>query len=92
MTPGNEVLYKITVTNDATATAPAEDVDISDTLPENLRFVSATTTGFTGGAFGSPDLPAANTDCETTPCVVRFSGAEVAIDTSAEIQVRAIIK
>ena len=92
MTPGNEVLYKITVTNDATATAPAEDVDISDTLPENLRFVSATTTGFTGGAFGSPDLPAANTDCETTPCVVRFSGAEVAIDTTAEIEVRAIIK
>lgn len=92
MTPGNEILYKITVTNSATATAAAEDVDISDTLPENLKFVSATTTGFTGGAFGTPDLPAANTDCETTPCVVRFSGAEVAPNTTAEISVRAIIK
>lgn len=92
MTPGNEVLYKITVTNSASATAAAEDVDITDTLPTNLRFVSATTTGFTGGAFGTPDLPPANTDCEATPCVVRFSGGDVAINTTAEIEVRAIIK
>ena len=92
MTPGNEVLYKITVTNSALATASADDVDISDTLPKNLKFVSASTTGFTGGAFGSPSLPAANTDCGTTPCVVRFSGGDVAVDTTAEILVRAIIK
>ena len=92
MTPGNEVLYKITVTNSAAATAPAEDVDISDTLPTNLKFVSAATTGFTGGAFGTPDLPAANTDCAVTPCIVRFSGGDVAINTTAEIVVRAMIK
>lgn len=92
MTPGNEVLYKITVTNSATATAAAEDVDISDTLPTNLKFVSATTTGFTGGAFGTPDLPPANTDCDVTPCIVRFSGGDVPINTTAEIEVRAIIK
>ncbi len=92
MTPGNEVLYKITVTNSATATAAAEDVDISDTLPTNLEFVSATTTGFTGGAFGSPDLPATNTDCGATPCVIRFSGGDIATNTTAEIEVRARIK
>ncbi len=92
MTPGNEVLYKITVTNSATATAAAEDVDIMDTLPTNLKFVSATTTGFIGGAFGSPDLPPTNTDCNVTPCIVRFSGGDVAINTTAEIEVRAIIK
>jgi len=92
MTPGNEVLYKITVTNSAAATAAAEDVDITDTLPSSLRFVSATTTGFTGGAFGTPDLPPANTDCEATPCIVRFSGGDVPINTTAEIEVRAIIK
>lgn len=92
MTPGNEVLYKITVTNSASATAPAEDVDISDTLPDNLKFVSASTTGFLGGAFGTPSLPAANTDCAVTPCIVRFSGGDVAIDSTAEISVRAIIK
>ncbi len=92
MVPGNEVLYKITVTNSATATASADDVDISDTLPDNLKFVSATTTGFIGGAFGTPDLPTTNTDCGTTPCVVHFSGGDVAINTTAEILVRAIIK
>jgi uncharacterized repeat protein (TIGR01451 family) len=92
MTPGNEVLYKIVVTNSATATAAAEDVDISDTLPTNLKFISATTTGFTGGAFGSPALPASNQDCAVTACVIRYSGGDVPIDTTAEIQVRALIK
>lgn len=94
MTPGNEVLYRITVTNSDTATAEADNVDISDTLPDNLKFVSATTTGFVGGAFGTPALPASNTDCGTTPnpCVIRFSGGSVPIDTTAEIIVRAIIK
>ncbi len=92
MTPGNEVIYKIIVTNSATATATAEDVDISDTLPDNLKFVSASTSGFTGGGFGTPNLPATNTDCAVTPCVVRFSGGDVPINTTAEIAVRAIIK
>lgn len=92
MTPGNEVLYKITVTNSATATAQADDVDLSDTLPANLKFVSATTTGFTAGAFGSPALPAANTDCGTTPCVVSYQGGSLPINTVGEIVVRAVIK
>ena len=92
MTPGNEVLYKITVTNSPTATADADSIDLSDTLPDNVRFVSATTTGFTGGAFGSPALPAANTDCVGGACVIRYSGATLPIDTTGEIQVRALIK
>ena len=92
MTPGNEVLYKITVTNSATATADADSIDLSDTLPDNVRFVSATTTGFTGGAFGSPALPAANTDCDSGACVIRYSGATLPINTTGEIQVRALIK
>ena len=94
MTPGNEVLYRITVTNSDEAKAQADDVDISDTLPENLKFVSATTTGFTGGTFGSPALPATNTDCGDVPnpCVIRFAGGSVPIDTTAEIIVRALIK
>ena len=92
MTPGNEVLYRITVNNSATANAEATDIDLSDTLPDNVRFVSATTTGFTGGAFGSPALPAANTDCVGGACVIRYSGASLPIDTTGEIQVRALIK
>lgn len=92
MTPGNEVLYKITVTNSATATADAEDVDITDTLPTNLKFVSATTTGFTGGSFGSPALPSPSQDCAVTACIIRYSGGDVPINTTAEIQVIAEIK
>ena len=92
MTPGNEVLYKITVNNDAAATAQAEDIDLSDTLPSNVRFVSAATTGFTGGAFGSPALPAANTDCDAGACVVHFSNATLPINATGELQIRAVIK
>jgi len=92
MTPGNEVLYRITVNNSATANAEATDIDLSDTLPDNVRFVSASTTGFTGGAFGSPALPAANTDCVGGACVIRYLGATLPIDTTGEIQVRALIK
>jgi len=92
MTPGNEVLYRITVTNAATSTAEAQDIDLSDTLPENVRFISAETTGFTGGAFGTPDLPAANTDCVSGACIIRYSGASLPIDTVGEVTVRALIK
>jgi len=92
MVPGNEVLYRIIATNSASAGASATDVDISDTLPTNLRFISANTTGFVGGSFGDPDLPTVNQDCEATPCVVRFSGAEVPIGTTAEVIVIAQIK
>ena len=92
MIPGNEVLYRITVTSGATSTVEAQDIDLSDTLPDNVRFISATTTGFTGGAFGSPALPAANTDCVGGACVIRFSGATLPVDTVGEVQVRALIK
>jgi len=92
MTPGNEVLYTITVNNSAAATAAAEDINLSDTLPDNLTFVSATATGFTGGAFGSPALPAANTDCTGGNCVISFAGASLPEDSTGEIIVRAIIQ
>jgi len=92
MTPGNEVLYTITVNNSAAATAEATDIDLSDILPANVSFVSATTTGFTGGAFGTPDLPAANTDCIGGACVIRFSGGTLPIDATGEVLVRALIK
>lgn len=92
MTPGSEILYKIRVTNSAAADASADDIDITDTLPANLRFVEATTTGFVGGSFGSPALPTANQDCGDTPCVIRFTGGSVPINTVAEVVVRATIK
>ena len=90
MTPGNEVLYKIAATNSASAEAPARDLDITDTLPDNLQFVSATTTGFTNGAFNN--LPNANTDCNNGQCVISFEGAELPVNTTGEVVVRALIK
>ena len=92
MTPGNEVLYKITATNSASADAPANDIDITDTLPDTVRFISATTTGFTAGSFGAPALPATNTDCDSGACVIRFSGGTLPINTTGEIIMRALIK
>lgn len=92
MTPGNEILYRITVNNSAVATAAASDINISDTLPDNLTFVSATTTGFTGGAFGAPPLPAANTDCTGGTCVISFAGGSLAENSTGEIIVQAIIQ
>lgn len=92
MTPGSEILYKIRVTNSAAAEASADDIDITDTLPSNLKFVEATTTGFVGGSFGSPALPTTNQDCGDTPCVIRFTGGSVPINTVAEVVVRATIK
>ena len=92
MTPGNEILYTITVVNSAAATADANAIDLSDTLPDTVKFVSATTTGFTGGAFGTPALPPANTDCTGGACVIHYSGATLPINTTGEIIVTALIK
>jgi len=92
MTPGNEVTYTITVTNSAAADKPATDIDINDTLPDNVRFVSATATGFTGGSFGSPALPPASTDCAGAACVIHFSGGALDIDSSGAIEMKAVIK
>ena len=92
MTPGNQVLYKITVTNGATSTVEAQDIDVSDTLPPSLRFIEASTTGFSAGSFGSPALPSPNTDCEGDACIIRYSGATLPIDSIGEVIVRALIK
>ncbi|WP_371396522.1 DUF11 domain-containing protein [Fretibacter rubidus] len=90
--PGNEVLYKISVTNSATATAPANDINLNDVLPGNLRFVSASVTGFSGGSFGSPALPATNTDCDGGACVINYTGADLPVNTTGEIAIRAVVK
>ncbi|MBL4854639.1 MAG: DUF11 domain-containing protein [Robiginitomaculum sp.] len=92
MVPGNEILYTITVINGAASEASASGIDLTDILPDNLEFISATTTGFTGGNFDTPDLPAINTDCAAGVCIIRFHGANLAINTTGEIIIRALIK
>ncbi len=92
MIPGNEILYTITIINDVAATAPATDIAVNDILPDNLTFVSAMTTGFTGGAFGSPALPGSNTDCTGGTCIINFTGGSLPENSTGEIIVRAIIQ
>jgi uncharacterized repeat protein (TIGR01451 family) len=89
MTPGNEVIYKITVTNGPDATTPANNIDISDTLPDNLTFLSAAVTGFTGGTLAGPS---ANTNCTGGNCTVALTGASLLEDQTAEIRVRVRIQ
>ena len=95
MTPGNEVEYAISVVNKGpvnggAAEGDAEDIDLTDTLPGNLQYVSATTTGFTGGAITTE--PAPNTDCDQTPCVVTFEGGLLDVDETGTLSIRALIK
>jgi len=89
MVPGSELIYKITVTNSANATAAADDIAISDTLPNTLTFLSASTTGFTGGSLSNP---AANTDCSTASCVIGFSGGSLPEDSIGEVLVHVRIQ
>lgn len=95
MTPGNEVLYTIAVENrgptlGGAAEAAAADLDLSDILPDNLQFVSATASGFTAGSITNPIAP--NTDCDGGACVVSFENGELGVDQVAQIAVRALIK
>lgn len=92
MIPGSEILYRITITNPSTATSTASNIDVVDTLPNTVTFVTATTSGFSGGAFGSPPLPSNGDDCNGGACVVRFAGASLPPNATGEVQVRAIIK
>jgi len=92
LTPGNEVIYRIITVNADTSNVAATDIDINDTLPGNVEFISAEAVGFTSGAFGSPDLPAPNTDCDVEACIIRFSGASLDVDMTGEVVIRALIK
>lgn len=95
MTPGNEVEYFLTVVNKGpveggTAEGDAEDITLSDTLPSNLKFVSAVASGFTGGSIVTEPQP--NTDCDATPCEVSFSGGTLDVDETGVLTIRALIK
>ena len=90
--PGNEILYTISVENSATATASASDIKINDVLPDNLRFVSASVSGFSGGSFTTPALPSANTDCAAGACIINYEGASLSVASTGAIEIRALVK
>jgi len=93
--PGACVEYTITVEN--TGGTAATDIIINDILDDNLLFVAADLSGFTGGSFASPALPAANTDCVAGACEINLTGATLAAGsvgtpTVGVVTIRAIVK
>ena len=75
--PGACVEYRITVTNDDIRTA--DNINISDTLPDELSFESAAIRGnFGGSAVIAPTAPIA--DCAGGACVVSLTGVSLAAD------------
>jgi len=92
--PGGCVEYTITVTN--TGSDAATDIDVSDTLPAELLFAAANISGFTGGSLGT--LPAVNTDCAGSACVIDLTGATLpapvapATQTQGVVTIRAYVK
>ena len=95
--PGACVEYVITVEN--TGSSAATDIVINDVLADELDFAGAVFGGdFTGGSFGSPALPAANTDCTGGACVINLTGATLpapvapATVTTGTVTIRAFVK
>jgi len=93
--PGACVEYTITVEN--VGGTAASDIIINDVLNDNLEFITASASGFTGGGFSSPLLPSANTDCVGGVCEVNFAGGTLAAGSTATptvgvITIRALVK
>ena len=75
--PGACVEYRIRVTNDDIRAA--DNINISDTLPDELSFESAAIRGnFGGSAVIAPTAPIA--DCTGGACVVSLTGVSLAAD------------
>lgn len=90
--PGETIVYRIRTTSGPDANVPAENVDIRDTLPDDLQFVSATTTGFTAGNFANPALPASNTNCDGGACIISFENGVLPAGGVGEVIIEAVIR
>lgn len=93
--PGACIQYVITVEN--TGGTNATDLIINDVLEDELEFIAASVSGFTGGTFNTPALPSANTDCTGGACEINFTGATLAAGsvgtpTVATVTIRALIQ
>jgi|GEM_PF-869210 len=92
MIPGQQVRYTITVNNAADATEDAQGLTLQDVLADDLRFVSASSSGFTAGAFGSPALPASNTDCAGGACDINFENGVLPDGSTGVVTIIAEVK
>lgn len=93
--PGACVEYTITINN--TGGTDATDLVVNDILPSDITFIAASATGFTNGAFATPALPSANTNCDASACVINFTGATLdngsdGTPTVGVVTIRALVK
>lgn len=86
--PGACVEYVVEVKN-LGATVTATNIAVSDDLPTELTYVTAATTGFTGGTFTQP---ATNADCSSVTCTVSLAGASLAAGSTGTIKIRALVQ
>jgi len=86
--PGACVEYVISTTNNG-ATASATSLAIADVLPDELEFINAASSGFTGGTFTQP---ATNTDCTGGACTVSLTGATLTAGSTGTITIRALVQ
>lgn len=86
--PGACVEYVIEVIN-AGGSASATAIDLSDTLADELEFIAADASGFTGETVTAP---AANTDCTGGACVINMTGATLAASTTGYLTIRALVQ
>ncbi len=86
--PGACIEYQIFVSNTGN-TATADNVEITDILPDNFIFI-----GVAAYSFGSPNLntPAANTDCAGGACTINLTGGTIIPASIALLRIRAVIK
>ena len=87
--PGGCGEYVITVTN--SGSAAADITTLTDTLPDEVNFIDAEFTNFTGGTAAEP-TGTAPVDCTAGACVVSQTGGSVAAGITATIRIRFTIK
>jgi len=86
--PGACVEYAISTTNTG-AVASATSIAISDVLADELEFINAASSGFTGGTFTQP---ATNTNCTGGVCTVSLTGATLTAGSTGTITIRALVQ
>ncbi len=94
--PGACVEYLITVANTGDTVA-ATDLTISDILPDEVVFISASQSGFVdngGGTGPTLNTPSASTNCDGTvsTCEIELTDAQLAAGVTGEISIRALIE
>lgn len=86
-TPGACVEYVISAANAVGASATAANIAISDVLPDEVQYVSATQSGFSvAGALSAPGGAC------VTGCTVGLTGASLAPGATGTVTIRALVR